>query len=104
MHRSHCACSSLRVYDYRAFRAVQAALQTATAAVSSHELVGRGNNRNSVPQLSGYPRPRYYEYYFSLHTDLILCAPTSTAVVVVVRLVYLVGEKRRASQPKNSFV
>ena len=33
----------LCVHDYRAFRTVHAALQTATAIVSSHELVSCGN-------------------------------------------------------------
>ena len=33
----------LCVHIYRAFRTVQAALQTATAAVSSHELISCGN-------------------------------------------------------------
>ena len=38
----------LCVYDYRTFRTVQAALQTAAAVVSSHELVSGGNGGNSM--------------------------------------------------------
>lgn len=46
------------VHDYRAFRAVQAALQTETAAVvSGHELASCGNRGNSMPLLSRYTRP-----------------------------------------------
>ena len=39
---------SLCVHDYRAFSTVQAALQTAAAVVSSHDLVSGGNGGNSM--------------------------------------------------------
>ena len=39
---------SLCVHDYRAFRTVQAALQTEAAVVSNHELVSGGNGGNSM--------------------------------------------------------
>ncbi|CAN0327851.1 unnamed protein product, partial [Laminaria digitata] len=47
-------CVPLCVHDYRAFRTVQATLQTANPFVSSHELVNGGN---SVLSLGGCPRP-----------------------------------------------
>ena len=39
---------ALCVHDYRAFRTVQAALETAAAVVNSHELVSGGIGENST--------------------------------------------------------
>ena len=70
--------------DYRAPRTVQAALQTATAAVSSHELVSCGNG-GTMLLLSGYPRPCCY---FSLRIDFV-------SLVRLLRLVCIGGKAQQ---------
>ena len=45
----------LCVHDYRAFRTVQAPLQTATAVVSTHELVSCGNGGSSYAVVEWIP-------------------------------------------------
>ena len=70
------------VHDYRAFRTVQAALQTATAAlVSSHELVSCGNGGGAL--CCGWVNIRGHMINNSVCTLIYfmsMCAPSSSRV------------------------
>ena len=64
------------IHHYRAFRSVHAALQTATAVVSIHELAWCRNAGNSMLQWGIYPRP----CLLNLRNNFLSCAPSSSRI------------------------
>ena len=66
---------SLCVHDYRAFRTVQAALQTGIAVVSSHKLVRCGNGGGGYAVVERIPSVKLLAHLFHF-----TCAPSSSRV------------------------